>query len=338
MVSNVAPSSPKKRGTIIVDSSTLLRLVLPSKHQFISLDDKGHDLVPRFSDLLLMLSKHGYRIVIPEMVAFEAGQVFHDGRSVSRDFEHAPHLSKLFNEGYEFLSIVGRGGYLPNIEVVGTPDKADSPAADFMRRLDDAHRSELDYDRHARLKELRRMEKKDFGEIAAADLIKHMPLDGQPVFYLSDDGEARTRVHQAARERGIEVGQLNLRGFLAGLNRQGLVPVPDITEGEAETVLMEIQRRSLEYNKDTYPLGRAVDSSRDRSDPKDFPFMKSLDGIKAEIAAEKAQSADWLGGDSKRHGFGSRARAFAQKFGSTSKYVDRHRKPASTTTTPHRDI
>lgn len=75
------PPAPSCRGTIIVDASTLLKLAAPISETYWN-PYKPHP--GTFLHLLNFLADQGYRILIPETVALEAGHVTADGIALKR--------------------------------------------------------------------------------------------------------------------------------------------------------------------------------------------------------------------------------------------------------------
>jgi hypothetical protein len=308
----------KRRGTIIVDSSVLIHLMAPSNKRLLSADDKGSDGVNRFSDWLIALSKHGYDIVISEMTAYQLGQVYRNGASISRVFEHRPvnfsGLHGTAKDNYEFLSAVGRGAY-PHIRIAQHPPAADSAAADFLRRLNESQATHLTPgDRRARIMELSRVNTKNFGIMAAADLVAHMPLDDAPLFYLSNHSHGRVVAEEAARRRGIELGQINLKGFLLGLTKNNLFGFNN-SQTKVDTLTREIMEaaHSIEQDIDATLRLAPVDGKAEAVHS-DFRFMASLNGVREEIETQGTSEVP-------ARSDGSRVAAWAQKFGPTSKWV-----------------
>jgi hypothetical protein len=69
------------RGTIIVDASTLLKLAYSISNKYSNAPELSQN---DYQYLLQFLTDHGYRILIPETVALEAGHVTADGIALQR--------------------------------------------------------------------------------------------------------------------------------------------------------------------------------------------------------------------------------------------------------------
>lgn len=99
--------SPQRRGIIVVDTCSLFSLAgeaQQGKHYF---------------DILTFLSEHGYKILIPDMVAFEASQALPNGSNVGKYFQRKD--NRYHSALVKFIEDVAKKKY-PNIYITSTPE------------------------------------------------------------------------------------------------------------------------------------------------------------------------------------------------------------------------
>jgi hypothetical protein len=111
------------RATIVLSTDAMLALSQPVPKEYRRTDVMNP--ITTYLDLLPFLGRHGYRILIPEIVSVKTAQVLADGRNTKNFFE-APSYSEM---GYArpFLKMVAHDGY-PNISIVTNTGPADVDA------------------------------------------------------------------------------------------------------------------------------------------------------------------------------------------------------------------
>lgn len=284
-------TSPLKRGIIIVDSSALLSLCLPIDEKFrCSTPSKYAGEVPRYVDMLVMLSQHGYDIIIPEMVAFESGRVLRDGLT----FRNGIPLSPLKQLAKHFLEKVGQDEY-PNIHIQ-PPGAAQTKAAEFIKKMWRSARQMPLREGRTVITQLMQQDRVDFGEMAAADLIRYDYKKSEaPIFYLSTDKEAFSRVFNAANMLGRVVGKVNLAGMIAAIKNNYLSQDVGLANCDTDRIIISIFDDTYRLNNKVnvhihYPSKVIIDSSKPYGTNSDFFFRNSLRGIQGEIEKTQAQA------------------------------------------------
>ena len=193
---------PNNRGIIVVDTCALFSLA-------------GKTCNKHYFDTLAFLSQHGYKIVIPDMVAFEATQVLPNGKCIERYFEHNK------NKGHpglvHFIETIAAGKY-PNITIARTEE----PAAirNFIERLVEIT------NKNVRAPEKRQLiidhqsnnrDRKNWGDNSIREMVKALP-PSPPVHVLTQD-------YQFLSELGQSMPALNVltsSGLLMDIVESGL--------------------------------------------------------------------------------------------------------------------
>ncbi|MDX2095247.1 MAG: hypothetical protein SFW64_04835 [Alphaproteobacteria bacterium] len=201
----VAPN----RGTIILDASTIFYLAHPIDAQFVN--PSHYPRLNSYLDLLPLLAKNGFRILIPEVVAIEAGDMLADGRELERSpYNHKP--SDRMRAG--FLKSVARG-HCPNISIVTNtgPKGANTYCQSLRIAVDLARISE-----QANLKNMLKGIKthsntKNLGDQAIMAMLESEKYaqEGIPTLVMTDDRDLAIQ----AEKRGVQ--SVDTRSFLHNL-------------------------------------------------------------------------------------------------------------------------
>ena len=118
-VTAIADSQPR-RGTIIVDASSLRRMMVPLGKNMAVDQSRGEREGPCLSDMLFGLADLGYEIVVPSMVAAECGEFLPDGTSLNDAHHNSDpvyQLSKPFFNKIRTFKEVKAGGAGENIRI-----------------------------------------------------------------------------------------------------------------------------------------------------------------------------------------------------------------------------
>jgi hypothetical protein len=300
------------RGIIIVDTSALLPLLPPLPENVVTPDVKAS----RASDLLFWLGLHGYQVKVPERVAHECGSFMRDGQSLDAYFQYNAKNPYLVL-AQPFIRAIESSD--ANIALVPPPDKDTTLAAELVRTAWNIHHSKAsDGDKRLMIKELRKKTQhgRDEGEIAAAELIRHMQPPKVPVFYLTNDKDACERVGSANPK--IPVNQMNASGLYYALYNANLLGAAGFKDIPFEQFFLHantyLQEQGIQKKRSAWYVLNALDTppqnvhnARER-----MPFRASLSGLKAEIEQKKATEeapppspCDTSGLDKFRKRFGS---------------------------------
>lgn len=216
------PFRTASRGVIVVDACSLLTLACPLPKEFYTRRGLEKNRAISLADTLLFLSHQGFAVVIPEMVAYECGRIVRDGSSVNNhlgDVRQTP----LFANASSFLAEIP--SYHGNIKIMPAPDDDASPPAAFMRRIwkiinTTTKRRKIHYKFQALQQEVTKETKKDYGEMAALNLIgKGFGSINASVFFLTDDRAAQA----AATAQGIST--LNSSELIGTWQQREMLPL-----------------------------------------------------------------------------------------------------------------
>lgn len=232
LATSVSQPMRKKRGIIVVDSSVLFELATVFSHDYLigQPDPSGHPV--RLWDTLSVLAKNGFKIIVPEMVAYETGMILRGGETTSQYFARGASDKPLTTQLENLLRTSFLSGH---IDIVPPPPQDVSEAAAFMRNLNRIHSNkdfslkEKSVQLHAAL---RAHDKKDYGDIAAQKLIASLKNDGVPIFYLSNDTRATTNVLDARKDG--QAHALTRINFIDGLRQRHIFPLIGVQEVPVE--------------------------------------------------------------------------------------------------------
>lgn len=283
----------KHRGTIIVDASALIWLALPSDRPFLpQKNDGSSDNTPRYMDMLYFLAERGYDVVIPEMCAYEAGQMLSDGKCLHKLFDGKNRYHAQSQHTIPMLKSVAHGQH-PHVSIRKPPEECDSLQANLMRELDRAVNTNLSYTltQCAVITQLDATRKStpDLGEKSAADLIRHSQSVG-PFFFLSNDTRSFNIVRKEAPDQ--QVNSLSVHGLLNALQyHQLLEHVGYPARERADIIVKRAEAKDAEISPRTHGrhncLLRPIDTSEKNFACDTQPFRKSLAGLREALEAEK---------------------------------------------------
>lgn len=252
---SITPVNP--RGTIIVDASALVVMSLPLSNEFLTNDAIAQKIAGGANlkeicliDMLKLLARHGYEILIPEMVAYESAGILRDGKSIN-DYFPRDAVTLLKKPGVDFLKEVGNNFY-PNIKIVAPPEQDSSKPASYIRELFRIHnQTSSAYDKRREIVALEGRTN-HYGDIAAYEFIAHMPLSAVPIFYLSDDKGALKKMANLLPAHDVNL--ISSSGLYEALRKKsGLLPTIGITDEHAYQALfikyIDPRRREIRYRE-----------------------------------------------------------------------------------------
>ncbi len=229
---------PPPRGIIVLDTNTLIEMANIIDEKFLTEEarqNQNEDKHVRLIDALTFLSAHGFKVMIPEMVAIECNGFLRNGSSIVSLFPRAPRNVPFFKQAEEFLRTIKslqRQGC--DIEITRQPE--DSEIGKYIDRLNEinSRNDDIEIKRKAVILAGRSFDTTyNLGDRAAHELIEHlkkcMPDPQVPIFYLSDDRNALDSVaclSDAEFEKGqvrFVVHKLNHVGLINALSEQGLL-------------------------------------------------------------------------------------------------------------------
>lgn len=289
-----------EQGLVIVDSSVAYRLVLPIQNAYLSKrpNDYAHDAC--WTESLFLLANYGFKIAIPEMVAFETAQMIANGKGPDMLFTDtsstkisSTHLApRAF-----FRRVLNENN--PNIAIEQPDRVATSDAAEFIREANfilnaDFKQPQALGQARVAMTSLRHKNKKNFGDMAAVDIIKSLPKNWKkPIFYLCDDGDAYANLIKARPD--LKIGMVNLKGYLAALENNELFRVLGIKDEQARGKTIDEIGEELRTahnvlrNRGATSIDAprpATDSSMGIGRPFDFLFSNAVAQIKDRIIAD----------------------------------------------------
>lgn len=209
------------RGTIVVDSGVLERLTSPISKNYMP---KGPEH-PRYLSMLEFLADKGYRILIPEMVAIEAGRVLGNGINIQERITGHSHpaepirvISKLLEDAA--LHDGDPRKCHPNIKVVKEtgPGRIDV----YARRIAETLGG---YDAATRVGTmLQESKQQGYGDEAICSLLDRLIAKGTPdLFAMTDDTDLTKKVES----RGV--GNTSALEFVYGYASAGLTRMHGFT-------------------------------------------------------------------------------------------------------------
>lgn len=262
---NHEPNLPPCRGVIVVDASSLLRLVPPlDKHFLVGqghqknwINGKWGDRV-RMSDGLLWLAKNGYEVIIPEMVAFECGTFLNDGQPILGRFpkinkkKYEPKLAKDF---FQQVKALEAQGYPIHIATASEDDK--STSAKYLREFHSLLNQENEIG-EKRLEErvgaffwIGGDRGKHAGDTAVLEYIKHKTGDA-PIFCLSGDIDLLNKASDS--NTGLVVNRLSEMGFYEALKKTGMLGYLGIRPNIGTTDMLDYINDYIGSDRHKIPL------------------------------------------------------------------------------------
>ncbi|MDD4616259.1 MAG: hypothetical protein PHW76_03970 [Alphaproteobacteria bacterium] len=235
VVENLIPSEQNEPlGILVVDTNTLFGLsaLYP---------DACPENPPRpLFEVLSFLGKNGFKVVVPEMVAFEAGRLLRDGSSIDMYFD-SPLKNRPFAKPVaSFLQEAVIDG---SVIIAPLPNADASAPARFLKSMFEVHSSENISSSEKRDKLIQIMAdfkaRDNFGEIAAHRYITAIENSSAPVFYLSEDSWAVKIVQNAPTDRPVYA--LPMQRFLGKICKNKIFWPLSFEPKNANEVLTVIQ-------------------------------------------------------------------------------------------------
>jgi hypothetical protein len=285
---------PIYRGIIIVDTSALIDM----EHRVGSNLKNNGAGIERYLDILPFLAAHGYKVLIPEMVAYETTTTLSGGKNVSRYFPR-PAKPDWFTHAdlTAFFEKVQKGQW-PNIAI--TPTIEPPEVVKFLQalhRIVDAHPTPS-FDAATLLAGAQKGAKADFGDKAIAHLLQKfaspMKRVGVPVFFLSTDRHAM----KALSSECPDAGMLTVNGMVDGMLRNRLhAPLGLKPQCSTANIIDDIATQTRLTSSGTQGAHTAIIDLGGRkyaewanrpgfdSCIKDKPFMGSVSKVANELVA-----------------------------------------------------
>jgi len=319
------PMDKPCRGVIVVDACELKTLSpLIFRKNFIQYSplEEVPNPTGTYLDILPVLARHGYKIIIPEMVAKEAADTLIGGEQLK--FIFAKSREKYPTRKYvrQFCENV-LGGLYPGIEIVAANPKNDRRSIDerpeyaqFLYKFSEILNSHLSKDdKREAIDTLEQSYKEEgrkqhFGDHQCLDAIaKEVFLQinehqSTPIFFLSADDGARRELIKTTSTQVPPVNMLTAGGLLAALAAD-----KTRTEENYKTDALKIlgpQNTSLNSHwrhitsvhndpkvpEDPIRENGYHDSSINGYNTGKFPFAESVNGLAVELAKESRQLAN----------------------------------------------
>jgi hypothetical protein len=304
----IPPKDQKLRGVIIADSSVIFPLSGLVKDEFIAKDEAGRgrleqlrcDEQAHYINTLNFLSDHGYAVIIPAMVAYECAQALFTPMGGRRGaltsvaemvFDHD--LDACQDMPYKWFQDIA-GSHAHRDCWIAPPHGDDhSVPAKFMRDIDrialrDDCPDEQRKDNVVNLDRKRRRDRDNaihYGDIAAQELLRVLDVpEGVPVFYLA--GDMFAHIDMANVRKDVEIGKLNITGFMDALENERLLPHIGFAEGTTSRMLVEHMYQEFSKNSgrgSAIPRPTDVSYSPENNDITAKAFQKSLAGLAKEL-------------------------------------------------------
>ena len=286
-----------KRGTIILDSSAILRLVQPIDNTFLKKEDqnKGYALW----DVLPKLARNGFDIVIPEMIALDCTGRLADGKHIERESlgSYSRHSNWIEHTRKRLRNIASSA----DVHILPPSQNDTSDQAQFLEKLKQSLRQgnkiELSPKTESSSKE------QFYGVDSAIALVKHKECKNLPLFYLVNRKTPMHKMLDATEGENISVNMLNSAGFLEALKSEGLLSNIGIRDDVPSLKILDDIERMLQENhvirepKDILsylaenPL-YAIDTNNHMLNNHAHPFASSLKGLGASSALKTDELPD----------------------------------------------
>jgi hypothetical protein len=211
------------RGIIIADTSAIWRLSVELPDKFKTTEARRNAEEITLCAILPFLAQNGYEIIIPEMVAFEAG-VARNGVALDDFFNGEKAHSHAILRMRAFYRRIS--SFPGSIYIAPPPAQDNSPAAAFARAVwrvitsNEHPASKVSF--FVALNKLHTTQgRKNYGDVAAGQFVRFMNKPSVPVFYLSEDLEAAITL--SAIRSDVDVIQLRICGLYDGMRDNGLL-------------------------------------------------------------------------------------------------------------------
>jgi hypothetical protein len=312
---------PTERGIIIVDACALIDLA----KQVSPYLRKNGAVLETYLDTLLFLSRHGYRVLIPEMASVEAGQILANGQNIDSAYRktHTDKYKKDHDSIRPFLRNVALGHY-PNIEIIADTGPQDVDAhCNALRSAMNINwgtkDKKRDFLRRSNLTQTQRSSTDDFGDKAILSMIDRdmAGIDHcKNVLVLTDDELLRDSILEKHLEGSTLFDQPRIAGLtsrkfihalaMGGLTeKMGFAPVSrpyDITQ-EFSTAAYAQSSHAIVYKEAGKAWSESIALSR---------FYQSLLGVRKDLdaptppaepeAPTQPRAAKGIAGFTKRYG------------------------------------
>lgn len=289
--------SYKQRGTIIVDANVLQHLFCEVNQTDISesyrsdrktLEDAQTKRIKHYLGILEFLGRHGFHIVVPEMVALESGSVLACGTDMIKHTELPPaDCPKLYHPQLSMLLQRVANNKYPGIVIVEVRER-DHP--DLLAT----------YDSSQQLREIKKLPKgskvaqeklkawfkqreKNLGEAAIKGYITSSRQTGMDnIFVLTDDGNAMRSISTECDVRVINTNGL-LRPFISTALHKTVGLRDDITSGyiQDQCVQSRISRTGKEHHKNRSWIDGRFDETGKTYDTEGF--KRTLEELAADM-------------------------------------------------------
>jgi hypothetical protein len=282
-------TSPRRRGIIVVDSSTLYRLDAPVPLGL--QEQRSYEADPFYCDILRTVSNHGYEIIVPEMVALECANVLAGGMTTQHLWKNSP---KGHPSCREFLRDAAMGR-IPNVRVEVT--SSDSQVSKLCSKFRTAlNRMDLSKETRRDMVMECQSERSEacgrgLGESQAFEIMQALQ-SGEQVFYLTDDIRSLNDLPLALHAR---INVLNAKGLLYALEDQGLLRKfglrdgPNAHEAHLKATLDKAGDKIGGFMDSAYRID--IDRAYENRESKGRPFRDSLAGLLEDIETSERRES-----------------------------------------------
>lgn len=286
--STAQATATTNRGTIILDASTIFCLGHHINSKLLKPDH--YPPLNTYLDLLPLLARNGFRILIPEVVAVEAGDMLADGRELRKNLDTERFDDKL---RANFLKGVTRGEF-PNISIIQKtgPERANAYCENLHIAVNLAQTSKNAH-LQTMLKGIRtHSDTKDLGDRAIMAMVESEKYrqDDTPILVMTDDRDLAIQ----AERRGVQ--SVDTRTFLHNLVRSRLAPKMGLaTQVNAADLFVDAYSKNENRAQDRKPwkisqldgkITKAFLANIAASDKR--PFARALVGLKKDIDTQAA--------------------------------------------------
>ena len=195
--SSQAKKYPATKGTIVCDASALRTLIAPLPPEYLTEAGLQKKPSPTLADTLFFLARHGYEVIIPEMVANEMGGFMRDGKNYYLTYydtiPHEVNKRRAFQPFFQKVVELEASGVPIHIQPP-LPENRSIEAA-YVNQIYEIHRSELRlFEKIEALKKaeqgnIERRHQHDAGDHEIIAYIHATHMANSPIFLLSNDGQ-----------------------------------------------------------------------------------------------------------------------------------------------------
>jgi hypothetical protein len=226
------------RGDIIVDTSALFNL------DYNIPDSNNRGSQNKYQEILPFLAKSGYRIIIPEMVAFEAGEIIGSGFDAgdlfgsNGRFQYKHDMKKLLKNAALPENSVDKK--IKNINIIsGTGPREINDFCDKVKGILEKYNNEIEQKKdrpeqfnirsaaRKNIMEMRDSQQKGMGDDSIISLLERDYKEekiGKPVFVLSDDIGLNVRILDFPYAKAVTTRELISSLIQAGLGKNNENP------------------------------------------------------------------------------------------------------------------